>query len=456
MSAIRWAAVLCGVCGLLFCATEAAQVSRILYGPLESDALLANPGMGWETFHRFADADESLGDLPSSTAYFRWYWYQVEPESDEINWELFDETLRHAREAGQKLAFRIMCCGTGDRYYYSPEWLKEQGYDGFEYRRGDGPLHWAPNLDDERVLEEHLELIRAIGDRYDGHPDVAHVDLGSVGLWGEWHMSGTGHDMPSHETCRRIIDTYLESFQKTPMVMLIGPLEELKYATSKGTGWRADCWGDMGGFSDSWCHMKNFYPQQIRKAGIRDTWKKAPVALETCWDIRRWKREGWDIDAIFDWALEHHASYLNNKSAPLPESVRPKVERLLKRLGYRFVLRACRLEGELAPGGSFTAEMKWENKGVAPCYADYVPALALRDERGRLAWTGTCEDSVRNWLPGTSTVTAEFSLPADLRPDAYELLVGVVDPRSEEPAVRLTITGGDEQGWYRLDKPRID
>ena len=33
--------------------------------PKETDDLLANPGMGWETFHCFADGDASLAGLPS-------------------------------------------------------------------------------------------------------------------------------------------------------------------------------------------------------------------------------------------------------------------------------------------------------------------------------------------------------------------------------------------------------
>jgi len=447
---------LLGVLFLLFlCFSVSAAEGIVTVKPRESDALLANPGMGWETFHRFADEDPNLAGLPSSTAYFRWYWYQVEPEKDEINWELFDETLRKAHKAGQKLAFRIMCCGTGSRYHYSPKWLKEQGYAGFEYSRGDGPKHWAPDLDDPEVLEEHLELIRAIGRRYDGHPDVAHVDLGSVGLWGEWHMSGTGHENPSHVTCRRIIDTYLESFQETPMVMLIGPLEELKYATSKGTGWRADCLGDMGGFSDGWCHMRDFYPQQIKRAGITDTWKTAPVAFETCWDMRKWKKEGWDIERIFNWALAQHASYINNKSAPLPEGTRSQVERLLRKLGYRFVLRSLKHPAAVEPGGTLSVEMKWENVGVAPCYADYKPAVRLVGRDGKPRCTELCEGTVRDWLPGTFTNKKAIDLPDDLKPGEYSLQVAIVRPDTKEPVVKLAIEGRGDDGWYPLSEVTV-
>jgi hypothetical protein len=45
-------------------------------------------------------------------------------------------------------------------------------------------------------------------------------------------------------------------------------VDTLAYATGKGTGWRADCLGDLGFFSDTWNHM--------------DAWKRGPVAWESC------------------------------------------------------------------------------------------------------------------------------------------------------------------------------
>lgn len=53
--------------------------------PRESDELLANPGMGWQTFHRFADDEPNLQGLPSASAYFRFYWREIEPQDGQID-----------------------------------------------------------------------------------------------------------------------------------------------------------------------------------------------------------------------------------------------------------------------------------------------------------------------------------------------------------------------------------
>ncbi len=432
--------------------TAAARPEIVEVKPVATDELLANPGMGWETFHCFANTDRSLTGLPSSTAYFRWYWRELEPQKDKVNFDLLDSTLRSAREAGQKLAFRVMVCGTDKAYSYSPGWLSDEGYAGFEYSYGREGKYWAPDLDDPAVLERHLKLISALGARYDGHPDLAHVDIGSVGLWGEWHMSDTGRDMPRPETCKKVVDAYLAAFPHTPLVMLIGPLRELRYAASKGAGWRADCLGDMGGFSKTWSHMRDAYPQQIEKAALADVWQHAPVAFETCWDMRKWKQEGWDIDYIFNWALAQHASYVNNKSAPLPEGTRGQVEQFLRKLGYRFVLRSLKHPASVERGGRLHVEMEWENVGVAPTYVDYAPAVSLVDAAGKRVWTGPLTSSTLKWLPGPVTVAEDLQLPAELAPGQYGLEIAIVDRRLLAPVVRLAVAGRAESGWYPLSR----
>ncbi len=329
------------VAALSCCLAAKAEgfVARVV--PKESDELLANPDMGWQTFHRFADEDKNLEGLPSASAYFRFYWSEIEPVEGQIDFAKFDGLLARAREAGQKLAFRIMCAGTSKDYIYVPKWLRDKGCNGFDYKykRDGGPKYWVPDMDDPVFQEAHFRLIREIGDRYDDHPDLGLLDIGSVGLWGEWHMSGTGVEVPSLETRLAIIDTYLQAFPRTPRVMLIGDLEGMKHATRKGCGWRADCLGDMGGFSETWCHMRDMYPQQIEKTSTTEVWKTAPVAFESCWDMRKWKEEGWDIRYIFDYALNYHVSYLNNKSARIPEGTYHEIERFLRKIGYRLVLR---------------------------------------------------------------------------------------------------------------------
>ena len=456
----------------------AGSAGLVTVRPEETDELLANPGMGWETFHTTRDKDNRLPDwIPSTVHYARWGWGTLEPTPGEIDYAFLDKTLQETRAAGQQLAFRAMCCSTSPGRPYHPDWLEEVGGKVLtvDYGRQEGLL--IPDLDDPDVLARHLHFIRRLGARYDGHPDIAHVDLGSVGWWGEWHMSGseTGR-MPTVDTCRQIIDAYVEAFRKTPVLMLIGGREFLTYAAERGAGWRADCLGDMGGFSANWSHMRNAYVQLIQDAEVADVWKTAPVAWETCWDMRRWFKEDWPLRYIFNYALAFHGSYINNKSAPVPEGedVRHEIERFLRRLGYRLVLREFRFPRRAQAGAAVTFTMSWQNVGSAPCYRPYRVAYRLSNEQGyakTLVGTVTAD----RWMPGSvPPFTEEFleqppdlppgpivetadsvTLPDDIPVGEYHLAVGIVGEKAAEPVVRLAIQGRAEDGWYPLGKLTI-
>lgn len=441
--------------------------------PEESDAILANPGMGWETFHRTADNDSSRPSwIPSTVHYARWGWGTLEPEKGQIDYGYLDGVLQETRQSKQKLAFRVMCCSSSPRQPYHPKWLAAMGGKTVVTRYGDGPELEVPVLDDPVVVAAHLDFIQRLGARYDGHPDIDHVDLGTVGWWGEWHMSqSTNAPMPTAETQKKIVDAYLAAFRTTPLLMLIGGGEMLKYAVENGTGWRADCLGDMGGFSKAWCHMRMAYPESLPKADAVEAWKNSPVAWETCWDMRKWVNEGWPLRFIFNYALALHGSVINNKSAPLPDDpeVRPELERFLRRLGYRLVLKEL-VHPRLAKAGEdIRLAMKWQNAGSAPCYRPYRLAYRLTDGNGNhrvLVGRAT----VDKWLPGEIELfTEEFfrepgdlplgeihnvadsiRLPDDLAPGHYALSLAVVGETDENPVVELGIRERDVDGWYPL------
>lgn len=437
----------------------AAPPNLVTITPGETDALLANPGMGWQTFHRFADGDTTLQGLPSTSAYFRLYWSQLEPKEGEIDFDRIDTLLARARQAGQKLSLRIMCAGTDDDSMHVPEWLRRKGCPGSTFRyQGEGRRRWVPDMNHRLFQEAHFRFIAALGARYDGHADLDLIDIGSVGLWGEWHMSDTGVDLPSWKTRRGIIDAWCSAFPSTPKLMLIADDEGMRYATRRGCGWRADCLGDLGIFSKTWNHMDHFYLQQVEKSRAHEAWMQAPVAFESCWDMRVWQENGWDIDGIFDYALQQHASYLNNKSMPLPPGARPQVERLLRRMGYRLVLRRLLHPASVRAGEVLTIDMHWENVGVAPPYGDdflgwrLVP-LGSGGQGTRLS--SAQPQSIRGWLPGPRELREDLPLPESLPAGSYELQLAVLAADEGSPSVQLAIEGRTEDGWYRLGRIEV-
>lgn len=463
----RFSLALLIIFGLTMSLLHAAQGQNLIIKPKEIDDVLINPGVGFTTFHHFngdhltggdAWAPESIdsmlqsnGDLeyfeypPTSIAYFRWYWDEMEPEQGNYNWELIDETIERARQNGQTLAFRVMPQNGTPK---APKWYREIA-PGFEYGES-----WMPDYEDPLFKKHYGNMIKALAERYDGHPIVDHIDMGIVGRWGEWHSSQTGHPMPSMETQIDFVDMYLNAFSDSLLVMLIGGDEALAHAVKHGCGWRADCLGDVGGFSENWNHMEDMYPIALAQADAQDVWKTAPVVFESCWTMQHWVDQGWDVERILERALYYHTSVFNNKSSVIPKEHWGLVNDFLRRMGYRFVLRRLQMGEHVEPGSTVKIQTLWENIGVAPCYHSHQ--LVYNMVKDDTSFTHQSKVDIREWLPGYQLIEEQIHVPNGIPDGWYTLRVALLDPNTQQPAIRLAIEGREDDGWYTLGQFRVN
>jgi hypothetical protein len=178
------------------------------------------------------------------------------------------------------VAFRITCSENW-LPWATPEWVKTAGAKGAFYEFGNGPVEqgpcWDPDFGDAVFLEKFGRFLAAMAARYDGNPDVAFVDIGSFGLWGEGHthMSSRVPDDRADELIRRHIDLHVAHFPHTLLCIsddIVGhdapgdqfPLTD--YALSKGVTLRDDS------------IMVQPPPRQWYHAGLAQAfWPKLPV-----------------------------------------------------------------------------------------------------------------------------------------------------------------------------------
>ncbi len=446
----------------------------------ETDEVLINPGIGFNTFQRFNgdtlnggsgwtegfpidyqkfDGDLTNPDHPATTtAYFRVYWRFLEPEKGKYNWEMIDKALKTAAERGQTLLLRIAPYGTGPERDV-PDWLR-QIFGPEKVRHPDdeddeqGSARWRVSANDERYITAFTRMIRALGARYDGNPDLELVDMAICGYWGE----GAGSSELTEQARHALVDAYLEAFPKTDKVMLLTDEKTNKYGRAKGNvGWRVDCLGDLGFWAKEqkgWTHMYDYYPEGIINFGMEDAWKTAPVSLEICGTMLSWRdHQGYglkEVKYIFDQALKWHISTFNAKSSPVPKEWWPLVNDWLRRMGYRFVLRKFTYPDQVSPQGKLAFTSWWENTGVAPAYRDWPVALRLKGaKRTEVLLT---DSDIRKWLPGDAVFDSAVFVPLDMPLGEYELSLAILDPLTRKPHVRLAIPGRDAEGWYPLGK----
>jgi hypothetical protein len=439
-----------------------AQTATVVIRAEEIDDVLANPGMGIQTFQRFNGDPLNAGlkwseegptaklaaapappDFPdTSIAYCRWFWEALEPAQGKVCWEIIDGALAQAQQHHQTLAIRLM---PYDQSHPLPEWYRNSGA-----RRANQPTDkdgniWQPDFTDPLYLKYWGELVAAAGARYDGHPYLDSVDISSIGYWGE----GWSPYMPPFSYQKALIDIWLAAFKRTPLLMNFDEEQALAYGTQQGAGWRLDCLGDMRTHSDDPyfpAEMLDVYPQQIVRAGIQDVWQRGPVSLETCWVPGYWKEEGWDVDYILSQALRWHVTSVNVKSSAIPPEWRSKFEEFQKKMGYRFILRRLEYPRAAKAGTAMPIHMWWLNAGVAPVYREYWLALELRAANGNAVIKLPVD--VRKWLPGDAAFDGTVYVPETLKAGGYRLRVALLDPRTGQPAIKLAIKGRQADGWY--------
>jgi len=284
--------------------------------------------------------------------------------------------------------------------------------------------------------------VAAAGARYDGNPYLEMVDVSSVGYWGE----GWSNYMPVFQYQKALIDIYLDAFKRTPLLMNFDQAEALAYGVSHGTGWRLDCWGDMGMLGgekkSGRSLMLDRYPEQVVETNIQNAWMRSPVSLETSWVPGYRREKKWHRGYIMEQALRWHVSSVNIKSSAIPPDWKQKFREFEKKMGYRFVLRRFEYPGSVRAGDMMPVESWWVNKGVAPVYANYKLAFAFGDAVMPAAV------NLRKWLPGHAVFDGSLYVPETLKPGKYRMRVAMLDPRTGLPAIKLAISGRQPDGWY--------
>ena len=381
--------------------------------PQATDEALINPGMGLVHYaysSRIWAYDTGLepGDtldrlIPgTSVVYMRLPWSYLEPEKGVFRWDILDLKARPWIAAGKKVAFRIAVM---DHTMNSiPDWAMKAGIKGkwHHYRSRPEAAEWfEPEWDDPVLLANHEAFLRAFAKRWDGNPDVAFVDVGSFGAFGEGHgpyLNKLRYEDGNTNEIDRLARLHLDMARRClPNTYLVvsddigGSRNQdpecaiMAYARSLGIGFRDDsifcveppqCWAHTG-----WA---------------RQFAKTTPVVVETGHHVRLDKTGGgdslsqkWFPEKILQNLVEYQASYYTVQSFPkhLLAAHADILRQLARRVGYRMELREAVFPDRVTAGDPVTIESTWVNVGVAPMYAGASLAWNLLDGNGTVVWS---------------------------------------------------------------------
>jgi hypothetical protein len=395
---------------------------------------------------RWATRNVADGYLPSTVSYCRWFWKIMEPRKGRYDFSMIDSALTACRERGQTLAVRLMAYGSAKQPQV-PDWyarkypMTARKLKSFEQRV---PVHDAPEY-----LEHWGGFVREFARRYDSNPLLESIDVTYIGPWGE------GDGVCSAEQCARFAELWRDAFRQTPRMALIGG-DQMRAGIASGAGWRCDCYGDLRGVGSHevrkdlcWNHMYEAYPREIIAGRATDSWKTAPIHLETCWVPMYWYREGFDIDFTLEQGLKYHATYFMPKYTRLPDAWMDRLTAFCRTLGYRFIYRQALYDRHVKRGGTLHFQSWIENAGVAPLYRRHD--FALRFRQGDREEVVVLDDiDVRTWLPGDVWLDKQVRVPASMKPGFIELSAGLVDPATKEARVSFAAQEVFSDRWLDL------
>lgn len=433
--------------------------------PAYTTAYLNNPHKGTATFQRFeGDAlypdlgwNDSEGPIwfkppprnprnrrypPTRISYCRWLWRVLEPERGRIRWDILDGALDAAAARGQTLQIRTQPF----IHESTPDWFWEHG--GRPHPRESRAMGYPiPDHNDASYIDLWGDHIRALGERYDGHPALESFDVAYGGHCGE-----TGGNC-TRRTAERLAAIYAKAFPTTPLVGMLGTHGNGWLAgRRRASGWRADCFGDcrMDGRGDvpdglNWNHMLEAYPIEMYRDGVQDAWRRAPVTLETCWTVAYWEKQGWDVDWILSQGEKYHPSVFMPKSVYIPDAWMDRIMAFNTRIGYRFHVHNLILPLRAQAGARTPWTLTVDNRGLAPIYRPYRFAFRFTQADRRIIVPLRAD--IRTWMPDFTVVRERLRLPETLRPGDAMVHCAVIDAE-DRPVVRLAVEPRDRDGWH--------
>ncbi len=440
-----------------------AQNQSVTVKPALDNSLLINPGKGWVQYY---------GGSPNTNAYIavgydRVCWADIETSEGVYNWKPIDDFIRVFHSKGKKASFGVMNVSTGiGKQYVTPKWVFNAGAQPLAVPDSSSPTGHQiipKSWTDPVFLQKMHDFITALGQRYNGNPAIAFIDIRDYGNWGEGH-TGQLQDpsvilTPPESLKNNYLLPYIGAFPKTRLIVPWGSSyysDIYAWAVSHGAGLRRD--GILSKWSASGAEMIPAYGH-------------SPAIYEYCNSYDVTKANGY-------WKPLSLSASLTASSAPNapPESLplthyieggkpsylqwddqifqdhRLYCNWLGNHIGYHFVLQQAALPTQMISGQPATVHWTWLNDGVAPPYQPCVVALALLDRNGIVVqkqWVSASAPG--NWTPGvatTETVRVTFrGIPAG----SYQLAVGLfTDQKIAAPDYLLGIQGKTPTGWYVL------
>jgi hypothetical protein len=440
----------CLLVGLLLLTLETAGCAQVvIHRPEALERPLANPFKGYAPY---ADTLYSDPAIPQNLVYDDVTWKALEPQAPgSIDWNALEDDWEPHVRLGRRIGFRFKCADPWtDDATDIPDWLTAMGVPVFPYTI-DGGTGNLPDWNHPAFLDQHDRIIAALGARYNADPRIAWVDVGSYGIWGEWHVYMNEHLAASDTAKRRILDAYIDAFPDKRLVIPFDDDFAATYMAQRGHGLRNDCLGTPA--ANDWFD----YSMDSMEVSMNQLAATGMIGGEFC-GSEQGAHEGFGerFDLNLDFIVRNHWSFIGPAGGSLLVSGGQLLENArtaYMQMGYRLRIDEVRYNDPVSD--LLHLALVIENEGAAPFYYPWEVHIAFADS-GIIVSEAAVQDGPWNpqtWLPGASAIAAK--IPAPAAPGRYDILFSIHDPDTGQPAIRLANTGNDGTNRFALGQVEV-
>lgn len=474
--------------------------------PAKTDEILLNPGCGAMLLQRGANKipfdkvpkdawflKEKLIDKIAFTI----PWSVLEPEEGKILWDHpdWEGCINTWIDAGFKVALEVRGMDTWGTLYNDgvPQWVFDAGAkyvdEPLELYKGNWTLNFLdfdsesrpvryPVYWDAVYLEKVGNLVKAMGERYNGHPEIEFVCNGHLGRWGEMHLSANSPLKPWYDAGLsrknylkaffRLAEIYSKAFPDTLICQEIcdvvfsekagapNPIRDVDvpeiYAHLAEKGMIIK----HNGIGKAWNGNRSKYWNQSVIEIFEQYYRQTPVAIENL-VLPQALDDGIEMGHVSYWhpggereglhILEHERkiplaekkiwSYLSffpeEYSKLTIEDEKNVWRKMARHCGYRLEIEKIFLNSD----GSVVT-IQWHNSGNAPCYLKLT--LEIEVEVGGKRLCGyTC--------PVLADGVEKYRMPENIPAGAVLKL----RLRGNNQQIKLGNSGLADNGWYKWE-----
>lgn len=419
---------------------------------------IINPLMGWAPWANTKDIYQ-----PHTLVYADLTWRDFEPQEGVFDFEAFEKERQIARwrQEGKRVIFRfVIDVPRGDAHMDIPDWLFEKINEDGEFYDNQYGKGFSPNYSNPTLIKYHQIAINALGNRYGKDGFFAFIELGSLGHWGEWHVSSELRQLPPENIRNTYVYHYLNAFPGVHLLMRrpftiardlnLGLFNDMTGNVEHTNGWLD--WIENGG---------------VYLPGEKDTivpmssgWKLAPMGGEQAPDVNNEKMYGTDLETTLQLLRNSHTTFIGPGGpydVKIGGDLQSGIDQVLSMIGYRIYVHHVEMPLSVKFGETAQIKFSFSNDGIAPFYYDWPTMVYLFDENGKVVGSYPLEMDLRKILPN-QIYDAELSLPIKgFENGKYTVGFAIIDPLTGLPGVKLAneTSRGDliiEVGSFEIDR----